>query len=138
MVNRVGFRRRTTHVLTEAQNALNVAFGAILSAYIGNSLAEIDNAPFDHHALARFFLGLAVFILGLCVGNSLLLRGEFRPAALLLLIGAVGAVFAHAEGQALGFEVVVLRILCGCWVSALLGSNLILTLFLYIHHRTTT
>jgi hypothetical protein len=63
VVNSIGFRRRITHVLTEAQNALNVAFGAILSAYIGNSLAEIDNRPFDHVALAKFFMLLAVFIL---------------------------------------------------------------------------
>ena len=138
MVSAIGFRRRTTHVLTEAQNALNVAFGAILSAYIGNSLAEIDNAPFNHHNLARFFLTLALFILGLCVGNSLLLRGDYRAAAAMLAIGATGAWFANMEGRTLGFEVAILQILCGCWVTALLGSNLILTLFLYIHHRTTT
>jgi uncharacterized membrane protein YiaA len=138
VVNSIGFRRRITHVLTEAQNALNVAFGAILSAYIGNSLAEIDNRPFDHVALAKFFMLLAVFILGLCVGNSLLLRGEYRFAAVLLAVGAGGALLAHEVGRVLGFEVVILRILATCWIVALLGSNLILTLFLYLHHRTTT
>jgi uncharacterized membrane protein YiaA len=137
-MNRIGFRRRITHVLTEAQNALNVAFGAILSAYIGNSLTEIDNRPFDHAALAQFFMMLAVFILGLCVGNSLLLRGEYRFAAILLAVGAIAAVLAHATGRTLGFEVVILRILATCWVVALLGSNLILTFSLYLHHRTTT
>lgn len=133
----IGFRRKTTHILTEAQNALNVAFGAILSAYIGNSLAEIDNRTFDQVTLAKFFMLLAVFILGLCVGNALLLRGEYKLAALLLAIGAVAAVFAHAEGRLLGFEVIVLRILAMTWIIGLLGSNLILTLFLYLHHRRT-
>ncbi|WP_231639366.1 hypothetical protein [Sphingomonas profundi] len=137
-MNRIGFRRRTTHVLTEAQNALNVSFGAILSAYIGNSLAEIDNRQFDHHALAQFFLSLTLFIIGLCLGNALMMRGEYRFAGVMLTVGAIGAVLAHGLGRTLGFEVVVLRILCGCWVTALVGSHLILTLFLYIHHRTTT
>lgn len=74
------FTTRNVAMLREAQAALNVAFGAILSAYVGISLAEIDNHPFDHHVLARFFIALAVFILGLSVGNSLILRGEIGRA----------------------------------------------------------
>ena len=110
-------------MLREAQAALNVAFGAILSAYVGISLAEIDNHPFDHHVLARFFIALAVFILGLSVGNSLILRGEFRLSAIFLILALIAA---------------VLRILAGCWVVALLGSNVVLTAINYLHHRNRT
>ncbi len=131
-----GFRRRIVHILTEAQNALNIAFGAILSAYIGNALAEIDNGPFNHMTLAKFFVALGVFILGLCVGNALLLRGEYKAAALLLTLGAIAAVIAHGEGRLLGFEVVVLRILAICWATALLLGDLVLTLLLYVRHHT--
>ncbi|MET0269194.1 MAG: hypothetical protein ABW173_02085 [Sphingomonas sp.] len=137
MTTAPGFRRRTIHLLTEAQNALNIAFGAILSAYIGNSLAEIDNGPFDHATLAKFFVALGVFILGLCVGNALLLRGERRLGVLLLMLGAAAALVAHHEGALLGFEVVVLRILATCWGVALLASDLVLTIVLRLHHRTT-
>ena len=132
------FRERNVEVLREGQNALNVAFGAILSAYIGNSLAEIDNRPFDHTALAWFFIFVAVFILGLCVGNTVILRGEFRLGALFLVLGAIGAVLAHNQGRHLGFEVIILRILAFCWVAALLGSNALLTTINYIHHRKFT
>lgn len=130
-----GFRRRTIHLLTEAQNALNIGFGAILSAYIGNALGEIDDAPFNHATMAKFFVALGVFILGLCVGNALLLRGEYRPAAALLAMGAVAALVAHGAGRALGFEVVVLRLLAICWGITLLASDLVLTVALYLHHR---
>jgi small-conductance mechanosensitive channel len=130
------FRHRNVAVLTEAQNALNVAFGAILSAYIGNSLTEIDNRPFDHAALARFFIFVALFILGLCVGNSVILRGEYKLGAFVLAIGGVGAVLAHHAGREIGFEVVVLRLLAVCWIVALLGSNAVLTLITYVHHRS--
>ena len=70
MVQDRAFVARNVAVLREAQAALNVAFGAILSAYVGVSLSEIDNHPFDQQVLARFFLGLAIFILCLCVGTA--------------------------------------------------------------------
>lgn len=135
MVTGPAFRTRNAQVLREAQNALNVAFGAILSAYIGNSLAEIDNQPFDHHSLARFFIAIAVFILGLCVGNSVILRGEYRLGATFLAIAAAGAWVAHHEGRTLGFEVVILRLLAGSWVVSLLVSNAVVTAINYLHHR---
>ncbi|WP_295560794.1 hypothetical protein [uncultured Sphingomonas sp.] len=132
------FTTRNVAMLREAQAALNVAFGAILSAYVGISLAEIDNHPFDHHVLARFFIALAVFILGLSVGNSLILRGEFRLSAIFLMLALIAAVFAHHEGTVLRFEGAILRILAGCWVVALLGSNIALTAINYLHHRNRT
>jgi len=135
VVTEIEFREHNRQVLVEAQTAVNVAFGAILSAYVGNSLAEIDNHPFDHHALARFFLLVAAFILCLCVGNSVLLRGEFRLSAGFLVAAVVAAYFAHEEGRALGFEVGILRLLSGCWAVALLGSDAVLTAINYIHHR---
>ena len=135
MVNPPAFWERNIEVLREGQNALNVAFGAILSAYVGNSLAEIDNRPFNHVALGWFFIFVAIFILGLCVGNAVILRGEFKLGAAFLAIGTVGAVLAHSEGRVIGFEVVVLRLLALCWVVALLGSNALLTIVNYVHHR---
>lgn len=131
-----GFRARNVEILREAQAALNIGFGAILSAYIGNSLAEIDNMPFDQHALSRFFVLIGIFILGLCVGNSMILRGEFRLGAIFLVIAGGAALWAHAEGHGLGFEVAVLRILSACWVVTLLGSNMALTAINYLHHRS--
>jgi len=125
-------------MLREAQAALNVAFGAILSAYVGISLAEIDNHPFDHHVLARFFLAVAVFILGLAVGNSMILRMEFRLGLTLMGIALAAAVYAYHEAAVLGFEGAILRILAGCWVVALLGSNAALTAINYLHHRKRT
>jgi hypothetical protein len=119
------FLRRNVAILQEAQVALNIAFGAILSAYIGNSLAEIDNRPFDH-------------VLGLCLGNSFILRGEYRVGSLFLTVALVAAVFAHTEGRTLGFEVVILRLLSVCWFVALLGSDAVLTVINYIHHRNRT
>ncbi len=62
----IAFRRRHAHVLAEAQGALNISFGAILSAYIGIGLSDVDNHPFDHHVMARFFLLLAAFVMSLC------------------------------------------------------------------------
>lgn len=135
MVRSGGFQERNREVLREAQNALNVAFGAILSAYVGNSLTEIDNRPFDHVLLARFFVLIALFILGLCVGNAVILRGEFWMGGLFLSIALIAALFAHHAGAELGFEVVVLRLLTACWVFGLLGSNAVLTMINYIHHR---
>jgi hypothetical protein len=135
VVGDTGFRRRNQETLREAQNALNVAFGAILSAYVGNSLAEIDDRVFDHARLAGFFLLLAVFILGLCVGNVMLLRRERGLGLFFLAGGMVAGIVAHQVGRTLGFEVVVLRILATCWVVALLGSNLLLTLIVWLHHR---
>jgi hypothetical protein len=135
VVNDTRFLRRNIAILQEAQVALNIAFGAILSAYIGNSLAEIDNRPFDHVALVRFFLAVAVFILGLCLGNSFILRGDYRVGSLFLTVALVAAVFAHTEGRTLGFEVVILRLLSVCWFVALLGSDAVLTAINYIHHR---
>ncbi|WP_206362096.1 hypothetical protein [Sphingomonas montana] len=135
MVGDARFRRRNAETLREAQNALNVAFGAILSAYVGNSLADIDNRPFDHVRLAGFFILIAVFILGLCVSNVMMMRREWALSAFFLGGGLVAAVFAHELGREVGFEVVVLRILTLCWVVALLGSNAMLTLIVWLHHR---
>jgi hypothetical protein len=135
VVRQDSFRQRNVEVLREAQAALNVAFGAILSAYVGNSLAEIDNRAFDHVLLAKFFVLIALFILGLCVGNAVILRGEFMMGALFLAGALVAALFAHHAGAQLGFEVVVLRVLTACWVFGLLGSNAALTAINYIHHR---
>ena len=86
MVSDRAFSARNIAVLREAQGALNVAFGAILSAYVGVSLNHMESQPFDHHTLARFFLGVAGFILCLCVGNSVILRGEVRLGVLFLLL----------------------------------------------------
>jgi hypothetical protein len=138
VVSEDGFRQRNVEVLKEAQSALNVAFGALLSAYAGNSLSEIDNHPFDHPQLALFFIFIALFILGLCVGNSVILRGEYRLGALFLVGALAAALVAHHAGRLLGFEVVILRLLTLCWVVALLGSNAVLTLINYIHHRNRT
>ena len=135
MVTDRAFVTRNVAVLREAQNALNVAFGAILSAYVGVSLTEIDNRPFDHAVLARFFLGLAVFILCLCVGNSVILRGDYRLGAVFLALAGGAAAAAHHEALVLGFEGAILRILSACWVVGLLGSNAALTAINYIHHR---
>ncbi|MEG3165411.1 hypothetical protein U1701_12485 [Sphingomonas sp. PB2P19] len=135
MVGNRAFAARNVEVLREAQTALNVAFGAILSAYVGVSLSEIDNHPFDQRALAWFFLGLAVFILCLCVGNSVILRGDYRLGATFLLFAGVAAAAAHHEAIAMGFEGAILRILSACWVVGLLGSNAVLTAINYIHHR---
>jgi len=132
------FATRNVAMLREAQAALNVAFGAILSAYVGISLAEIDNHPFDHHVLARFFLAVAVFILGLAVGNSMILRMEFRLGLTLMGFALAAAVYAYREASVLGFEGAILRILAGCWVVALLGSNAALTAINYLHHRKRT
>ncbi|WP_267435951.1 hypothetical protein [Sphingomonas sp. GM_Shp_1] len=138
MVSDRVFSARNTAVLREAQGALNVAFGAILSAYVGVSLSNIDNHPFDHHTLARFFLGVAGFILCLCVGNSVILRGEFRLGIAFLLLGAAAAYVGLMEARHLGFETAILRILSGCWIVALLGSNAVLTAINYLHHRDRT
>jgi hypothetical protein len=135
VVRQDSFRERNVEVLREAQAALNVAFGAILSAYVGNSLTEIDNRAFDHVLLAKFFVLIALFILGLCVGNAVILRGEFLMGALFLAGALAAALFAHHAGAQLGFEVVVLRVLTACWVFGLLGSNAALTAINYIHHR---
>jgi len=62
------------------------------------SLSHMESQPFDHHTLARFFLGVAGFILCLCVGNSVILRGEVRLGILFLLLGAVA--FGHQAFQA--------------------------------------
>ena len=137
MVNDGSFRRRNIAVLREAQVALNIGFGAILSAYVGNSLAEIDNRPFDHLTLAKFFLAVSVFILGLCVGNSVILRGEYRMGSAFIALAFVAAIWAHDEGRQLGFEVTILRLLSGCWFVALIGSDAVLTVINYIHHRNT-
>lgn len=130
-----GFRERNTQILTEAQNALNIGFGAILSAYVGISLAEIDNRPFDHQLLARFFVALAVFILCLSLGNSMVLRGEWRLGIGFLALCGIAAVVAHQAGRILGFEVVILRLLAFSWVGALLVGNAVLTAITYLHHR---
>jgi len=129
------FRERNAEVLQEAQNALNIAFGALLSAYAGNSLAEIDNRPFDHVALAQFFVAVALFILGLCVGNSVVLRGEVKLGALFIGLSVVCALWAHHVGRALGFDVVILRLLSATWLAVLVLSDAVLTFIVYFHHR---
>ncbi|MET4898259.1 hypothetical protein RN629_14025 [Sphingomonadaceae bacterium jetA1] len=138
MVSDRVFATRNIAVLREAQGALNVAFGAILSAYVGVSLSNIDNHPFDHHALARFFLGVAGFILCLCVGNSVILRGEVRLGIGFLMLAAIAAYVGLMEARNLGFETAILRILSACWIVALLGSNAVLTAINYLHHRDRT
>ena len=135
MVSDRAFSARNIAVLREAQGALNVAFGAILSAYVGVSLNHMESQPFDHHTLARFFLGVAGFILCLCVGNSVILRGDYRLGAVFLVLAGGAAAAAHHEALVLGFEGAILRILSACWVVGLLGSNAALTAINYIHHR---
>jgi len=137
VVSEPSFRLIHRETLKEGQEALNVAFGAILSAYIGNSLAEIDNAPFDQMHLAEFIICLAIFILGLCVGNAALQKGNYGFGVVILAIGLIAGVLAHSTGRQLGFEVAILRILALCWVGSLLGSNLLLSFFVYIHHRNS-
>jgi hypothetical protein len=129
------FRERNTEVLQEAQVALNIAFGALLSAYAGNSLAEIDNRPFDHLALAQFFVAVALFILGLCVGNSVILRGEIKLGVLFIALCIVCALWAHHVGRALGFDVAILRLLSATWLAVLVLSDAVLTVIVYFHHR---
>jgi hypothetical protein len=126
------FRERNAEVLQEAQVALNIAFGALLSAYAGNSLAEIDNRPFDHMALAQFFVAVALFILGLCVGNSVVLRGEIKLGALFIALSIVCALWAHHVGRELGFDVVILRLLSATWLAVLVLSDAVIV---YFHHR---
>ncbi|MCI4589773.1 hypothetical protein MOK15_06670 [Sphingobium sp. BYY-5] len=129
------FRERNVDILREAQNALNIAFGALLSAYAGNSLADIDNHPFDHVMLAQFFVAVALFILGLCVGNNVILRGEFKLGAVFISLSVVCGLWAHHAGRMLGFEVVILRLLTATWLFALLVSDAALTVIVYLHHR---
>lgn len=138
MVGNHQFAVRNIAVLREAQNGLNVAFGAILSAYIGVGLAQIDHSRFDTHVLARFFLCIGTFILCLCVGNSMLHRSEYRLAATFLLIGGAAALFASHEARLLGFELTILRILTSVWVVGLLASNVALTIIISLHHRKRT
>jgi len=88
--------------------------------------------------LVRFFLAVAVFILGLAVGNSMILRMEFRLGLTLMGFALAAAVYAYREASVLGFEGAILRILAGCWVVALLGSNAALTAINYLHHRKRT
>jgi hypothetical protein len=66
----------------------------------------MESQPFDHHTLARFFLGVAGFILCLCVGNSVILRGEVRLGILFLLLGAGAAYIEVAGGAASRFRAV--------------------------------
>lgn len=130
------FRKRVVATLTTTENALNIAFGAILSAYIGNVLTVVDNGPFNQWALAGFFLLVGLFIGGLCLGNTIMLEGRFRLGALLMAGGSVAAFFSLRLAAALAFEVPILRILYVCWISMLLGSNAVMTLVLYLHHKS--
>ncbi|RYM11727.1 MULTISPECIES: hypothetical protein [Sphingobium] len=130
-----GFYERNAIVLMEAHNALNLAFGAILSAYVGNSLANIDHHSYNHATLARFFILIAISILGLCVGNTVMLRGDFTMGAMFALVALIAGLYAFRAGGELGFEVVVLRVLSECWIGALLMSNTVLTIINYINHR---
>ena len=108
MVSDRAFSARNIAVLREAQGALNVAFGAILSAYVGVSLSHMESQPFDHHTLARFFLGVAGLILFLCVGNSVILRGEVRLGIPFLLLGAGACYILLREAQNLSVATAVL------------------------------
>ena len=85
------FGRRLVSTLTEGQNALNIAFGAILSAYIGTVLAAIDDKPFNMWTLAGFFVLIGVFIGGLCIGNLVVLRKHFGLGLGFLVTGAIAA-----------------------------------------------
>ena len=130
------FRKRVVATLTTMENALNIAFGAILSAYIGNVLTVVDNGPFDHFALAGFFLLVGLFIGGLCLGNTIMLEGRFKTGLGLMGLGAVAAFFSLRVAADLAFEVPILQILYVCWVGMLLGSNAVMTFVLYLHHKS--
>ena len=130
------FRARVVDTLTQGQNALNIAFGAILSAYVGNVLTIIDNAPFNHWALAGFFVLLGTFIGGLCLGNAIVLDGHIGLGALFMAGGAIAACISLKIATLLAFEVPILKILYVCWVGMLVGSNVVLTVVIFLHHKS--
>ena len=129
------FGRRLVATLTEGQNALNIAFGAILSAYIGTMLAAIDDKPFDTWTLAAFFILVGVFIGGLCIGNLVVLRKHFGLGLGFLTTGAVAAWLSLGAARRLGFELPILRIMYVCWYAMLVATDGLLTAIVFVHHR---
>ena len=129
------FGRRLVTTLTEGQNALNIAFGAILSAYIGTMLAAIDDKPFDQWTLAVFFILIGVFIGGLCIGNLVVLRKHFGLGLGFLATGAVAAAMSLDAARALGFELPILKVMFVCWYAMLVATDGLLTAIVFFHHR---
>lgn len=129
------FGRRLVATLTEGQNALNIAFGAILSAYIGTVLAAIDDKPFDVWTLAAFFVLIGVFIGGLCIGNLVVLRKHFGLGVGFLVVGAVAASLSLDTAHALGFELPILKVMYVCWYAMLIATDALLTAIVFFHHR---
>lgn len=129
------FGRRLVATLTEGQNALNIAFGAILSAYIGNVLAGIDDKPFDLWTLAGFFILIGMFIGGLCIGNLVVLRKHFGLGLGFLATGAVAAALSLDAARALGFELPILKVMFVCWYAMLVATDGLLTAIVFFHHR---
>ena len=129
------FGKRLVTTLTEGQNALNIAFGAILSAYIGTVLAAIDDKPFDPWTLAGFFILIGVFIGGLCIGNLVVLRRHFGLGLGFLAVGAVAAALSLDAARALGFELPILKVMFVCWYAMLVATDGLLTAIVFFHHR---
>jgi hypothetical protein len=129
------FGRRLVATLTEGQNALNIAFGAILSAYIGTVLAAIDDKPFDVVTLAAFFVLIGVFIGGLCIGNLVVLRKHFGLGVGFLVVGAIAASLSLDTAHALGFELPILKVMYVCWYAMLIATDALLTAIVFFHHR---
>lgn len=132
------FGRRLVATLTEGQNALNIAFGAILSAYIGTVLAAIDDKPFDQWTLAGFFVLIGVFIGGLCIGNLVVLRKHFGLGLGFLATGAVAAYLSLGAARRLGFELPILKVMFVCWYAMLVATDGLLTAIIFFHHRSVT
>lgn len=130
------FGRRLVTTLTEGQNALNIAFGAILSAYIGTMLAAIDDRPFDPWTLAGFFVLIGTFIGGLCIGNLVVLRKHFGLGLGFLATGAAAAALSLDAARALGFELPILKVMFICWYAMLVATDGLLTAIVFFHHQT--
>lgn len=129
------FGRRLVTTLTEGQNALNIAFGAILSAYIGTMLTAIDDKPFNQWTLAAFFMQIGVFIGGLCIGNLVVLRKHFRLGVGFLASGAVAAYLSLDTARLLGFELPILKVMFICWYAMLIATDGLLTAIIFFHHQ---
>ena len=132
------FGERLLTTLTEGQNALNIAFGAILSAYIGTVLAAIDDRPFSQWTLAAFFILIGVFIGGLCIGNLIMLRRHFGLGLSFLVAGAIAADLSLRTAQTLGFELPILKVMYVCWYAMLIATDGLLTAIIFLHHRSVT
>lgn len=132
------FGERLLTTLTEGQNALNIAFGAILSAYVGTMLAAIDDKPFNQLTLAFFFVLIGVFIGGLCIGNLILLRRHYGLGISFLAAGALAAWFSLETAAMLGFELPILKVMYVCWYAMLIATDGLLTGIIFLHHRSVT